>query len=322
MKWLPLLVLVPFFTGGGGPQTVIVYGDSLSDANATGVCHWCDELVADGVTIWSAAAGGAETFPAGSTCQAAGYDNCHQAIRYQAARHETTGVCEVGTADSPAGADLSDNNGHPIYGGSQVATCLEDLPIQGQTVAVFQGGTNDVIASSRSGWLSSTFAKTQAAYQHMLGPVESEGVGCVIVIPPPIWENRTEAVTGEYLDINLNIEDIQGYVKGTSSTNLADDMGGSYPEHCHVVDLYQGVLDYEAANGEAAMLALYDDCPAKDSPLSEDCVHFGDDGKDWMGRKVRAAVQKAWGYTVLSAAPVVASGDGSCTFPAELSCTF
>lgn len=261
-------------------RKLIVYGDSLSDNNTTGDCDWCAPAINAGAVVWSAAAGGARLYNDAADCVSAG--TCDLFIEEQVVRNATTTDCEVGTVGSPAGGSTA----NPIYGSAQTETCLEDLNVGPADVAVIFGGTNDINRIVHSAWDSTYFALSKAAIQRILGAINDTGSACVIVIPPDVLEDQDDVGAEPYTETAQNLDDLEAYLQDGVKT----DMGGNYPAQCVVYNARQALLSYEQTHGEAALLALYSDCPAKGSPASTtDCVHFGTTAYQMFGSGILRA---------------------------------
>lgn len=323
MRWLAatlaVLMACPAFGSGisapieGGRieqvRRIVIYGDSLSDNNDAADCDWCAPVTAAGIEIWNAATGGARTYDDSATCAAGdSYSDCQYYVERQMEYFDS--ACRVGTANSKNG-DNSQLIDTPLYGASEVPTCVDDLPINSHVAVVIFAGTNDIVRVANSSFVSTYFDLTKAAYQSMLQTIKDNDVMCVMVIPPYVFDTAVG-----YLEANANLELLAAYLDGSASTSIADDMGANYPDQCVTVDMRDVIDEYTAANGlQATLDDLYFDCNGLgDQGVASGCIHFSTDGSALLGEEIMAAIWRADRQYSIALQP------GSCQLPFLVPC--
>lgn len=276
--WILLLCMVCASTSWaegkgiiGGPGPALLYGSShTAKSGPAGDCDWCAGIIEAGYTVFNAAVGGAsfgDETGSGPTCTAGnsyGATFCADLIRQ--AIH-TDGSCRNLR-------DLwLDTNLEP--------TCMDDVLMSGMYVTVLEGGTNDVIPGDPISWPGIHEPAFQAAADDLMDRIVAKNTACVIITAPPRWESGAGSTLQDRLDDNeardANQQLLNAYLISESALRAP---------RCQVLNFHQAVLDVETNEGEAAMLALYANCPAKGSELSFDCTHMGASGNAMLSEMV------------------------------------
>lgn len=290
----------------GGIDWVAIYGASRWDG-----CDACAAMQDTGWPILEIATNGTVVYDlSNGGCDGAEYPSSDPSCDYGAGKS----VRNAGSAPFDEcwfQADL---------GSGTEPTCMADLMENHgpRGVVVIQYGTNaprydwdydcgaTPLSSCGAGEFSDDFRESfiRPAWDKILNRIDTLGLGCVVIKPPPYYMGAGFSNTPEY-DEDLDPWNVELAEMALAVAEIEAEL--AQHSQCVYVDLDQMFADYESDHGSAAFAELFVNCEASElrdgvSQLNGgvDCMHYnetpnslGDTLGDLIGVRVRGAVHKA-----------------------------